>query len=181
MTQFCKTLSMILSAMLLALSASFGVSYASPPPDDGHGGGHGGEPAGPANRIMAGFDIISDNERALAETNQEFSTPDGPYVDLPAVVAPIVENGRMVAYAFVVPRVLIESNNAENQVRQKAHILLDGIIKVVHEHPFQNGPQRSFDDSEAHDAILAELNRLMAPVVITELRILGGDRRDLNG
>lgn len=163
---------LLLMALIFAPSAFAG----------GGGGGDGdkkGESSGPTNRIQAGFEILSDNEREMAEVSNEFATPDGPYFDMPAVVAPITNNGRMIGYAFVVPRVLVSSNGAETRVRQNAHILLDAVIRAVHQTPFEDGEGRAFNTQAAHDEILVLLQELSQDGDIEDVLILGGDRRDL--
>jgi hypothetical protein len=127
--------------------------------------------------IMSNFAIPNDIERRLEELAAEFDPPEhGTYADLPMLTAPVVENGRMVAYAFVRPRVRLGEGLNDAEVHRNAHIILDRYIKSVHAHPFERTGNEAFDRAAAQERLLA-VTREVVGEGAASLELLGGDMR----
>jgi hypothetical protein len=129
--------------------------------------------------IMSNFAIPNDIDRRMAEIAAEFDPPEhGTYADLPMLTAPVVENGRMVAYAFVRPRVRLGDGLNDAEVHRNAHIILDRYIKAVHAHPFERTGSEAFDRGAAQERLLA-VTREVVGEGAASLELLGGDMRFL--
>ncbi len=151
-------------AIALVFSAA-PAAFAAPPP----------EPAG--GPIMSNFAIPNDIERRLDEIAAEFDPPEhGTYADLPMLTAPVVENGRMVAYAFVRPRVRLGDGLSDAEVHRNAHVILDRYVKSVHARPFERTGSEAFDRVAAQERLLAVTREVMGEGAVS-LELLGGDMR----
>lgn len=134
----------------------------------------------PSNIFKASFtwaEISGPNE--ADEAADAFAPPDYNYVDLPHTVAPIVSNGRLVGYAFVMARLRLEDSVDMWRVREKSHLLLDVLVHTLHDTPFDLSGAAGFDDAAAREALLSALGQALPEGWVLDVVMLGRDVRML--
>ena len=162
---------MIRLALLLALICA-APAWAAPPAG---GSGEGGN-----SRTISGIVMPNDVERRSAEIAEEFEEPDGAYVNLPMVAAPVVDgSGRMTAYVFLRPRLLLAAEGDVAFVNARAHRLLDAYTRAVHADPPSEGGEEGFDQAAAQRLILDISREMVGRERVRGLDLLGGDMRRL--
>ncbi|MEO1038050.1 MAG: hypothetical protein AAFX09_00765 [Pseudomonadota bacterium] len=146
------------------------------------GGGEEDAPRRPSNIIEASFTWDEIREPGEDENPYaEFEAPDYNHVDLPQTVAPIVRDGRLVGYAFVMARVRLDESVDIWRVREKAHLLLDALVRTIDDHPVQQIAAGEFDDSDARQAWLDALTSALPEGWVVDVSLLGQDVRMLSG
>ncbi len=116
------------------------------------GGGKKGGKAG--NRIKAEWTVENDVlPPPLPELDQAQATRA---VDIPVVVAPISIEGRLVNYAFVSIRLVLDGSADAWKMRAKAHIMRDAIVRASHEYGFGKDGERSMLDKERTIALVRD-------------------------
>ncbi len=131
------------------------------------------------NRIRAQV-MLPNDVRVFAESaEQEFAPPGGNYVDLPAVVVPVTDDGRLAAYAFITVRLHLASNADEWRVRAKAHFLMHDLVAVSHTTPFRRTGLSSFEAEPTRAQWESVLGARLTRDRLERLEILGGDMRML--
>lgn len=138
---------------------------------------HAAPPREGGSRIVSAIEMPNDIERRSAEIAEEYSEPDGAYANLPMVAAPVVdEDGRMTAYAFLRPRLLLAEEGDAERAHERAHEMLDGFTRAVHTRPLPANGQ-GFDESGAQADFLALARDTLGAERVRGLDLLGGDMR----
>ena len=144
--------------------------------------GHGHAQSEPRpGHIRAQIEVPNDVRVFTEAAEEEFAPPGTNYVDLPAVVVPIVERERLVAYAFITVRLHLASNANEWRVREQAHFLMHELVRTSHETPFARTGLASFDSEPTRALWEERLAQRLTRDRMERLEILGGDMRLLRG
>lgn len=166
-------------AILVSLSFSaqaFAVT-APPPADDGHGGGS-DETA--ENVHVSSYQVPNDVAAAeQAEIDAANPPDDGRYVDMPNLNVPVVQNDRLIGYAYVLVRYHMPDNADEYRIREKIHILLNELVRTSHSTPFVRTGRDSYDSTATHELWLEVSGHIVNPELITDIQIIGSDIRFL--
>lgn len=132
-------------------------------------------------RVRAQVELPNDLRVFVEAAEQEFAPPGGNYVDLPAVVVPVTENGGLIAYAFITVRLHLASNADEWRVREQAHFLMHELISIAHGTPFVRTGLASFDPEPTRALWESRISERLVRDRMERLEILGGDMRLLRG
>mgnify|MGYP006283336761 CR=1 FL=1 len=135
---------------------------------------------GPGNVTKAQFSLVSDADLEAEAAAEEFAAPDYNHVDLPKMAAPIVEDGRLVAYAFVGARLRLKSGVDVWRVRERNHLVLDELVKASHSHPLPRDGRSGFDMDPVRDAWLAAAGQHLEHGWVEGVDLVGGDMRLLS-
>ncbi len=125
----------VLTLMVLALA---GPALAS-------GGGKKKSSSGPSNRIKADWSIKNEVFPETAMPDQAQSTHS---VDIPVVVVPISIDERLVNYAFVSIRVVLDKSVDAWKMRTSSHFMRDAVVRASHKHAFGKKGMRTELDKE---------------------------------
>lgn len=109
----------------LALSVALsGPVQAAPPAEEASSSG------GSSNRFLALFNIAGDEEE-----EEEVEEADDPRsFTMPAIVAPLSDNGRLTGFAYVLVRVRVAAGNDIWSIQENAHYALDALVRAAHRH-----------------------------------------------
>ena len=143
-------------------------------------GGDEGGSTGPGNVIKAQFDLVSDADLEAEAAAEEFAAPDYNHVDLPKMAAPIVADGRLVAYAFVNVRLRLKPGVDVWRVRERNHLVLDALVKASHTHPLPRSGRSGFEMDPVRDAWLAASRVHLDGDWVEGVDVIGGDMRLLS-
>jgi hypothetical protein len=90
------------------------------------------------------------------------AAPGAPFVDLPPFMAPLVANGELRAYMYIVLKVEVKSDGQKGVVLEKVPYLQDAILRAVHATPITdpNDP-----DKVAEPALLQRLTPVVEGVL----------------
>ncbi len=142
--------------------------------------GEGGGAEGPGNVIKAQFDLVNDADLEAEAAAEEFAAPDYNHVDLPKMAAPIVEDGRLVAYAFIGARLRLKPGVDVWRVRERNHLVLDALVKVSHAHPLPRSGRSGFDMGPVREAWLSAAREHLESGWVEDINVVGGDMRLLS-
>ncbi len=134
---------------------------------------------GPGNRIKAEWtiknDVLPQGNEAPKDQDQALRS-----VDIPVVVAPISIRGRLVNYAFMNIRVVLNKDVDVWKMRVKSPFMRDAIVRAAHRHPFGKPGERStIDKAEAIARIRTALLPWVSPEQLDHIELLSVDM--LNG
>jgi len=136
----------------------------------------------PSNIFKANFTWAEVGGPSDAEAAADaFAPPEYNYVDLPHTVAPITSEGRLVGSAFVMARLRLDEKVDMWRVREESHVLLDVMVRTLHETPFEYRSAGDFDDSAAREALLGAVNQALPEGWVVDVTMLGRDVRMLDG
>lgn len=167
---------------LIVLLIGLTPAYAAPPPGDDQGGGSNqyGSSNETSNRYVSSYQVPNDIEDAAQAEIEALNPPtDGRYVDMPNLNVPVVHNGELVGYAFVIVRFRMPQSASEWQIRDVSHIMLDKLVKASHIVPFELTDRDEFDTSATHDAWLVVAGQVVDSNIINDIEIIGRDIRFL--
>lgn len=167
---FCISISLLMTGEAMA---------AVPPPEDSHGAGGG---SGTAENVHVSSYSPPNDIAAAEQAEIDAANPpeEGRYVDMPNLNVPVVQDGELIGYAYVLVRYLLPSNVDEYTIRDKSHFLLHELVKASHDQPFER-TGRSTYDSEATRQLWLDVSGLYVdPELISGIQIIGSDIRFLN-
>ncbi|MCC5980721.1 MAG: hypothetical protein JJU26_03270 [Oceanicaulis sp.] len=127
--------------------------------------------------LRAQIEVPNDVRAFTEAAEQEFAPPGSNYVDLPAVVVPVTERDRLVAYAFVTIRLHLAANANEWRVREQAHFLMHDLTSISHATPFVRTGYSSFEAEPTRALWEETLSQRLTRDRMERLEILGGDMR----
>ncbi len=157
---------------LLILAFAFALGAVPALADDGakSRGDAGGHSA--ANRIQAGFTLTSD--AAEAEPPED----NGRGVEIPTVVTPVFEDGRLLNYIFVHARLIVKKGLDPWKVRDQSHILRDAMIRAAHHESLADpSDPRVLDRDRAAKVWQAAANEALHSDSIVAVQFLSADSR----
>lgn len=164
------------TAVLCSLAAALALSAHALAAEGG--GGHGAS-TGPTNRIEANFTMPSDLPDAEQEELQAIDDAGvaGPrVVDIPTLSLPAFVDDRLYGYFFVNVRVIVAEGVDAWEVREKAHIIRDAMIRVGHDRSVADqGQPARLDVERARLVLQAGLERVVPAGQIEKLEILTVD------
>ena len=163
-------------ARLLISVLTLALSCAAP----AFAGGDEGGSTGPGNVIKAQFDLVNDADLEAEAAAQEFAAPDYNHVDLPKMAAPIVADGRLVAYAFVNVRLRLKPGVDVWRVRERNHLVLDALVKASHTHPLPRSGRSGFEMEPVREAWLSAARVHLESGWVEDVGVIGGDMRLLS-
>lgn len=138
----------------------------------GHGGDSGGGHSGASNRIQAGFTLTSD--AAEAEPPED----EGRGVEIPTVVTPVFEDGRLLNYIFVNARLIVKDGLDPWKVRDQAHILRDAMVRAAHHESLADpSDPRALDREKAAQVWQAAANEALRSDSVVDVQFLSVDSR----
>lgn len=129
----------LLACSILAFSVLANSAYAG-------GGGGGKKTKKKSNRIKAEWTI--ENEVLPPPIGAPSEAQAGKSVDIPVVVMPITVNGRLVNYAFVSIRIVLNASVDTWKMRESAHFMRDALVRASHEQSFGKDGERDQLDIE---------------------------------
>lgn len=128
--------------------------------------------SGASNRIQAGFTLTSD------DAEPELPDDDGRGVEIPTVVTPVFEDGRLLNYIFVNARLIVKDGLDPWKVRDQAHILRDAMVRAAHQESLADSADpRTLDRNRAAEVWLAAANDALHADSIVEVQFVSADSR----
>lgn len=138
----------------------------------------GGKSKGAGNRVEAGFEIAPlEDEEALRD--DEVPAADSPrIIVIPTVAVPVVRDGWLENYLFVLSQVEVNDGVNSWSVRAKSHYMRDAIIKRAHTTSLGLADNASaLDEERAQAVFLDAIESVVGPGQIKRLDILGADSK----
>ncbi|WP_022698025.1 hypothetical protein [Euryhalocaulis caribicus] len=151
---------LILGFVLFTLPA-----FAAAPEKSGKSEAHG-------NRYQAGFTLESPEEEA------EPPEDNGRGVEIPTLVVPVFEDGRLLNYVFVSVRLQVADGVDPWKVRGRTHYVRDAMIRAAHKQSLgADGNGRALDREKAAKVWMATANETLGGESITGIHFLTVDSR----
>lgn len=108
----------------------------------------------------------------------EAECPEDQRAGVNKLVAPLVaEEGRLAGYAFVTPRMCLARGYSAMDFREREHLLMDAMVRAVHQSPFRLLPDGNIDRGDAETAFRAVLEQVYRPGQVTAIALEGDDIR----
>ena len=142
-------------ARLLAFSIAALALAATPASSNEGAQSHAEKPEGKKEKKPDGLFSSADNE-----------------VPLPALIAPLVSNGRIIAHLYLFLEAVTPNANTANTLKDKMPYILDDLILTI----FDNVPSVPNRDAEPNykvliDALQASMNRVMGGNFVTQVKV----------
>jgi hypothetical protein len=97
----------------------------------------------------------------------------GTTVEMPYVIAPIVVDEKLVAYAYISPKIIATSPSAAIDIREKTPFLQDAFVRDINAAPVGTGADPAKVDSEALVArLLKDTRRIVGSGKVASVGIV---------
>ena len=150
-----------LIALLIAAVATAAVDAAPAP----------SEPAGEERAA------IYNAHEAAARAAQEVFGPDPTcprLFDPPKLVVPVVSDGRLRGYAYILPRLCLTRSSRLDHMGEN-HLLMDRMVRAAHRAPLELTEDGVLVREETHAAVLEAAGEIIGEGEIDRLDLLGDD------
>lgn len=158
-----RLFSVLVLALVLGLAVS-GPVVAAPPAEDSSSSG------GSSNRFLALFNIGGDEA-------EEEEVDDPRSFTMPAVVAPLSNDGRLTGFAYVLVRVRVAGGNDIWSIQENAHYALDALIRAAHRHDLSAPGGEVLDEERAIEVWSRVLGEIYGENALERVEIRGYDVR----
>ena len=151
----------------------------------GHGETSGGHGEGGSGRVVAPAlgghaDSAGHGEGADShgeETGHAEADGDNRDINLPVVVAPLSQDGRLSGYAFISMRMRPQQGVDPWRLRENAHFALDRLVRAAHAHDLSNVAGDGVNSEEAVAVFRAALAEYYGARAVGELDLVSVDTR----
>ena len=121
-------------------------------------------------RALAFFLALSLSVPALAG---EKAPEPGTAVEMPYLIAPVIVEDRLVAYAYVSSKVVGTSPNAAIEVRLRLPFIQDAFVRDVNATPIGTAADRSkVDEAGLRARLLADAQRIVGAGKVGDVRLI---------
>ena len=96
------------------------------------------------------------------------------------LVAPVVDEGFLTAYAFIRPRLCLARGVSEFAVTSEMHFIFDGMVRAAHRTPLTFNEDQTLDREATRAAMLAAARAVTGEDRVDGLKLCGRDVRALN-
>lgn len=115
---------------------------------------------------------VSAQSRPASATEEKGKGGAEQHVDLAGVPFPIVVNGRLTNYVFVVLRLTPQPGSDATKIKAREPFLRDYLVRLGHKQPFVvAGDMTRIDDRRLLSAAAAEMPRLIGPKLVRTVGI----------
>lgn len=120
--------------------------------------------------VLAAPALASEAEKKPAEKN----SPDaGSTVEMPYLIAPIIVDEKLIAYAYVSSKIVATSQTAAIDVRMKTAFIQDAFVRDVNGTPIGKEDDPATVDEEAlRSRLLADVKRIMGQGKVKDFRFI---------
>ena len=94
----------------------------------------------------------------------------GTHVEMPFLIAPMSEDGKLVGYAYISTKLVSSSPPASVEIREKLAFIQDAFVRDVNSAPIgkANDP-RSVDTALLADRLIADARRIVGPAKVVSI------------